>query len=208
MIRLGIDFDGTLVLHDAQLHRLACERFAMPEGVSARKSAIRAWFWAQPGGSERWVELQGLTYGAHMREAVPAPGCREFLGSCAGGGVPVVIVSHKTEFPVIGPRVRLREHASAWLDRHGFFEDGSGLERGNVFFESTRGGKIGRIVERGCTHFIDDLPEIFEDPAFPRSVHRWLFTVSGANDGVRVFRTWHDMRIELENLLAKQRIEH
>ena len=208
MIRLGIDLDGTLALHDAPLRRLARERFSMPESVAAEKSAIRAWLWSQPGGGERWVELQGLTYGAHMHEAVPAPGCREFLASCADGGVPVAIVSHKTEFPVIGPRVRLREHASAWLEQHGFFEDGSGLERANIYFESTRSRKIGRIVERSCTHFIDDLPEIFEDPAFPRSVHRWLFTVSGASDGVRVFRTWNDMRIELENLLAKQRVEH
>jgi hypothetical protein len=208
LIRFGIDFDGTLALHDELFHRLARERFAMPESVGTGKSAIRAWFRSQPGGGERWIELQGMAYGTHMHEAAPAPGCREFLGRCADGGVPVVIVSHKTEFPVIGPRVKLREQSSAWLEQHGFFEAGSGLGRGNVFFEATRGEKIGRIVDRGCTHFIDDLPEVFADPAFPRSVHRWLYAASGADNGARGFRTWDDMRAELEKLLGKQRVEH
>jgi hypothetical protein len=208
VIRFGIDLDGTLALHDASLHRLALERFAMPESIAAGKSAIRTWFRSQPGGAERWIELQGMAYGAHMHEAVPAPGCREFLWRCADHGLPVVVVSHKTEFPVIGPRLRLREQASAWLEQHGFFDPGSGLERGNVFFESTREQKIGRVVERGCSHFIDDLPELFADPAFPCSVERWLYASSAACGEARVFRTWDEMRAELETLLGKQLVNH
>jgi hypothetical protein len=44
-----------------------------------------------------------------------------------------------------------------------------------VFFESTRAEKLSRIAELGCDWFIDDLAEVFSDPAFPPGVRRILF---------------------------------
>lgn len=201
MIRFGIDFDGTVVLYDELFHRLAQERFQMPSSVAPAKPAIRDWFWSQSGGRDRWIELQGLVYGPHMHEAVDAPGCREFLGCCADADVPVSIVSHKTEFPVAGPRVALREQAMAWLEARAW----RGIDRNRIHFESTREEKIARIVTCECTHFIDDLPEVFGEPSFPASVEQWLYAASGpllGTERARVFTTWDAMRSELEKLVG------
>ena len=56
-----------------------------------------------------------------------------------------------------------------------FDENGLGLSRQDVFFESAREDKVRRIRELGCTHFIDDLAEVFEEPLFPGETQRILF---------------------------------
>jgi hypothetical protein len=44
-----------------------------------------------------------------------------------------------------------------------------------VFFEETLAGKLARIGALRCTAFIDDLPELLAEPAFPIGVRRVLF---------------------------------
>ena len=53
----------------------------------------------------------------------------------------------------------------------------SGFARERVFFEDTRADKIARIKAIGCEVFIDDLEEVFVDPAFPDGIDRILFGV-------------------------------
>jgi hypothetical protein len=47
-----------------------------------------------------------------------------------------------------------------------------------VYFESTRDKKIAKISELGLDYFVDDLPEVLEDPKFPLSVKRILYNPS------------------------------
>jgi hypothetical protein len=44
-----------------------------------------------------------------------------------------------------------------------------------VFFEETLSGKLQRIREERCEWFIDDLPELLDEPDFPRQTNRILF---------------------------------
>ena len=44
-----------------------------------------------------------------------------------------------------------------------------------VFFEETLSGKLERIRGEGCEWFIDDLPELLDEPDFPRQTNRILF---------------------------------
>ena len=47
--------------------------------------------------------------------------------------------------------------------KESFFEiSGINLPRENVYFEVTKENKIKKIETLGCTHFIDDLPEILQ----------------------------------------------
>ena len=94
------------------------------------------------------------------------------------------IVSHKTEYANFGEaNVNLREAATAWLERHGFFEDTQlGLCRTNVFFESTRAEKINRIGALRATHFVDDLEETFLEASFPLGVEKILIAAHGQQD--------------------------
>lgn len=175
-IRLGLDFDGTVVVYDEVFHRHAVERFAMPRSLPVNKTAVRDWLRSQPDGEARWIELQGLVYGLKMAEAMLAPGLAEFLRAIRAAHIPVCIISHKTEFSVAEPRVNLRAAALAWLEQNGFFaSDGFGLRREDVFFESTRAAKLQRIAAQGCTLFVDDLEEVLMEPEFPKGVERWHY---------------------------------
>ena len=48
-----------------------------------------------------------------------------------------------------------------------------------VYFECTLGAKLARIGSLGCTAFVDDLPELLGEPAFPRGIRRVLFDPAG-----------------------------
>ncbi|MFM8471064.1 MAG: phosphotransferase [Limisphaerales bacterium] len=174
--RLGLDFDGTVVVYDEVFHRHARERFAMPANLPVNKTFVRDWLRGQPDGERKWIELQGWVYGLKMAEAKLAPGLADFLRAIRAARIPVCIISHKTELSAAEPRVNLRAAALAWLEANGFFTaDGFGLRREDVFFESTRAAKLQRIAAQGCTLFVDDLAEVLTEPEFPPGVERWHY---------------------------------
>ena len=82
----------------------------------------------------------------------------------------------------------------------------------DVYFSETREGKVRKISELGCTHFIDDLKEVFQEPKFPRGVKKILFT-SGKEGSARYLTcdNWYDIKYtllgnddqEVDKLLAK-----
>ena len=79
------------------------------------------------------------------------------------------------------------------MEAQGFF---SMLDRGNIFFESTRAEKCKRIAQLGCDLFIDDLEEVFDDAAFPSATRRLLF-YSGPpplpHGNFQVLTTWKEI---------------
>ena len=175
-MRLGLDFDGTVVVYDEVFHRHAAERFGLPRALPVNKTAVRDWLRSQPDGEAKWIELQGLVYGLKMAEAKLAPGLAEFLRAIRVAQIPVCIISHKTEFSVAEPRVNLRAAAWAWLEANGFFASGGfALRSEDVFFEATRAEKLQRIAAQGCRVFVDDLEEVLTEPGFPASVERWHY---------------------------------
>jgi hypothetical protein len=48
------------------------------------------------------------------------------------------------------------------------------LRKDQVFFELTKQEKISRIVALGCTHYVDDLPEILD--MLPDGMQKILFS--------------------------------
>jgi hypothetical protein len=109
--------------------------------------------------------------------------------------VPVYIVSHKTKFAAQDTdKIDLRRAALDWMTQKDFFKlKGLGFSADQVFFESTRQDKVGRVKQLGCTHFIDDLEETFLEESFPRGVNRMLYSPHAKNSLVpdaKIFRTW------------------
>ena len=174
-MRIGIDFDNTLVVYDGAFHRAAESHFGMPPEVPKSKALIRSWFRDGPLGEPGWVELQGIVYGTRISEAELAPGAESFLRTCVERGATPAIISHKTEYPAAGPRVNLRDAARGFLRDRQLIGEDTGLSFDCVFFETTREEKISRIQTFGCEVFIDDLPEVFNEPAFPAGVKKLLF---------------------------------
>jgi hypothetical protein len=193
-----MDLDNTLVCYDELFHLAACEEGLIEPSLPKSKEKIRDAIRLLPDGENRWTRLQALVYGPRMGAAAMFEGAGDFLRHCAGEGVQTVIVSHKTRFAALdGGRVDLRRAALRWLESKGFFSD-FGFSRRDVFFESTREAKIRRVQALRCTHFIDDLVEVFDGDAFPPQTRKLLFAPHGAPSpssaaAPLAFATWRQL---------------
>ena len=199
---IGVDFDNTIACYDELMHTIALERGLIRADIAKNKKLIRDAIRALPDGEMHWRSLQVTAYGPQMQQARLIEGVREFFAECRRRGIPIYIVSHKTEYANFGEaNVDLRAAAMAWLDRHGFFSPGElGLSRNDVFFESTRAKKIERIKALRATHFVDDLEETFRESAFPQDVRKILFTARDQTSdaaGAVSFSTWEQIYAHL-----------
>ena len=180
---IGIDFDNTIAGYDRLFARLAVEYGLLERAPVGGKRAVRDAIRARTrDGDIAWQRLQAIAYGRRMVEAEMIVGVADFLAACRARGVPVRIVSHKTRHAAYDPdQVDLRLAAINWMQSKGFFDAaGFGLAPGQVFFEASRHDKVRRIRELGCTHFIDDLEEVFAEPGFPSEVRAILFDPNGS----------------------------
>ncbi|MDB5988746.1 MAG: haloacid dehalogenase-like hydrolase [Herbaspirillum sp.] len=173
-MRIGLDFDNTIVSYDALFHTIAVEKALVPADTAISKVAVRDYL-RKVGNEPAFTEMQGYVYGARMSEAAAYPGVIDFIRRARAKGAEVVIVSHKTKHPFSGPKYDLHAAAGGWIEtalRSGaaplFAADG-------VFFELTKEEKIARIADCDCDYFIDDLPEILQMPGFPEKTGRLLF---------------------------------
>lgn len=201
-MRIGIDFDNTIVSYDTLMHQWALERGLISESVLMTKKSIRDAIRGLDDGESKWRSLQVFCYGPGIPYAQPMPDVKEFLAACKIRSIPVWIVSHKTEDANFGePNVKLREAALRWLEAEGFLDSAAfGIGREHIFFEGTRQAKVERIRMLGLTHFIDDLEETFLEESFPPYVVKLLLSPqpSGNSDGQwQSFGSWSDIQREL-----------
>ncbi len=195
---IGIDLDNTLACYDELFHLAACEERLIEPSLPKNKIKIRDAIRLLPDGESRWTRLQAVVYGLRMQAATLFEGGDVFLRHCARSRIPTMIVCHKTHFATLdGKRVDLRQSALRWLETKGFFSD-FGLSPNDVFFESTRAEKIERIQALRCTHFIDDLMEVFSETAFPQETKKLLFAphgtaFTGSNAQPLTFTNWREL---------------
>ncbi|MBI1337381.1 MAG: hypothetical protein GC164_10515 [Phycisphaera sp.] len=194
-MRIGVDFDNTIVCYDELFYRLGLEMGLIPASVGKGKQAIRDYIRSN-NAEEHWIELQGMAYGSYILQASPFEGCLEVLRRLVVSDIDVILVSHKTLYPHRGPRVRLHDAARGWLRHHGFLSDKGGpFTQDSIWFEVTRDEKIARIAQQRCDIFIDDLPEFLGEPSFPKGVRRVLFDALGSHEGAAFLRLerWSDL---------------
>jgi hypothetical protein len=177
-VRIGLDFDNTIIRYDEVFARAAAERGLLPEDFRGNKQAVRDIIRLRPDGELEWQRLQGHVYGKGIGGAQPFAGVDSFLRRARKVDAHVLIVSHKTEYGHFDPeRVNLRTAAMTWMEAHGFFStDGFALGRADVHFATTRTEKLARIGALRCDVFVDDLPEVLHDPGFPEGVARILLS--------------------------------
>ena len=170
-MRIGIDFDNTIVCYDELFHRFASENGVVPRSLEASKTAVRDHLRAT-GREQDWIELQGYIYGKQIFQAPSFEGVNQFVSVAEQFGHSICIISHKTNYSNCSDKYDLHQAARAWLSDNGFK---AFLERGDAYFETTKGAKLKRIINCKCNVFIDDLPEFLMQPEFPKVVKRILF---------------------------------
>lgn len=194
VVRLGLDFDNTLIGYDRLFFERAHAEGLVPEALSPTKVAVRDHL-RSVGREDDWTVLQGEVYGPLIDGAIPFPGSLEAVQRMTARGVRVCIVSHKTRVPYRGEPHDLRGAALGWLEKNGFLDSGR-LEGGaaGVHFASTLDEKVELIAELGCTHFVDDLPEVLR--RLPASLGAIRFDpMEGAEAGGPwpLLRSWDDL---------------
>lgn len=177
-MRIGLDFDNTLVRYDHVFALESKKLGVMPVTWRGSKQELRSELQSRPDGERLWQVLQGRVYGSGMEQAVMFPGVASFLIRSRQRGDELFIVSHKTEFGHFDEtKTPLREAALAWMESRGFFEKSHfGLAKENVFFAETRIEKVEQICRLNLDIFIDDLEEVFAEKGFPL-INKILFNV-------------------------------
>jgi hypothetical protein len=202
-IKLGLDFDNTIVCYDAAIAVLAEELFDLPPEVPRTKLGLRDYL----RGADReheWTAFQGELYGPGMCHAQPFEGAIETMLLLAAAGHELVIVSHRSRRPYAGEPHDLHAAARSWvaerLQSAGLFAE----DNGSVNFLETRQEKVARIAELGCQAFLDDLPEVLGSPGFPASAAGILFDSLGstpAPEGQRRISAWPELTSVLATML-------
>ena len=175
-MRIGIDLDNTLIDYTEAFVFGAKEMGLIPEKWNGRKAKIREFIRNRPEGEQSWEALQGKVYGRWIGKAQLYPGSFRFLWRCSLKGWFPIVVSHKTKFGHYDPeQIPLREAAMNFLKLEEIWKTNESDLLGEIYFESSRAEKLQTIENLGLDVFIDDLPEVLEDPNFPNSVRSVLF---------------------------------
>ncbi|MEK7857799.1 MAG: hypothetical protein AAB320_01540 [Elusimicrobiota bacterium] len=162
-LRIGLDFDNTVIRYDAVFHRLAVRRGWLPARPPLTKEKVKDLLLAADGDDRRWQALQAEAYGREILAASFFPGCRAFLRRAAAAGHEVFIVSHKSKTSHFDRSVKLRDWALRWLK-----SNARGLiEPGHVFFAEDRDAKVRRIAALDLDLFVDDLLPVLDHRDFP-----------------------------------------
>mgnify|MGYP001947846134 CR=1 FL=1 len=195
-MKIGLDFDNTIVCYDGVFHKVAVEQGVIPADTSVDKVSVRNALRAK-GQEGVWTEMQGYVYGARMDDATFFPSVIDTLVAARDEGHSLFIVSHKTRHPFMGPKYDLHEAARNWIFSHLVFDGQPLVEGGSINFREKKSDKLDRSGHIGCDIFLDDLPEILEAPNFPVKTKSVLFDPRGHHlsfvDGPRV-SSWIEFR--------------
>ncbi|MBI5558939.1 MAG: hypothetical protein HY885_15035 [Deltaproteobacteria bacterium] len=210
-LKIGLDFDNTLICYGSLFHDCAVGGNLLRAPLPAKdRDSVREHIRAAVDGENKWQQIQAWVYGDEIDKAEMCAGVGEFLLLCRQKKIPVVIISHKTRFAAKkreqgGSDADLHQAAMRWMKNHYFFgEQGLGVAEKHVFFEATRQQKADRIAEQGCTHFIDDLPEMFVESTFPGGIIKMLYsaTLRRAEGVDHHFCSWTDISRFFRDLIG------
>jgi len=192
-MKIGIDLDNTLICYD-EVFKQYGEEFAMlPQSIKPNKSDIRAHIRSQIDGEKKWQKLQGQVYGRGLSSAKVFPGVYRFLWRCRQRGITVEIISHKTNYGHFdATHSPLHQAAIDFLIKTGIYTGDYDSLIKKVSFFPTREEKLEAIAEKRFDWFIDDLPEIYDSPKFPRITNKLGFDplLTNAFKDVVVATTW------------------
>lgn len=168
-MRIGIDIDNTSIDYSLSFTRKAenLTGVSLPRNMSKRDVQS---FVVKTRGEELWTRIQGSVYSESPLNAEVSEGLREFLAIAKIQEAEVVFVSHKTRFPIVGPKVDLRKPVLDFMKLEKLIEPA--LNKSNVIFCESPNEKLEVIRESNFNFFIDDLVSIIDKiPLSTQAVH-------------------------------------
>lgn len=193
---VGIDFDNTIVCYDDLFHKVALEKGLIENHVNKNKFSVRQYLIDKNRESE-WTSLQGIVYGSRMEEAIAYSGALDGIISFQKRGISTYIVSHKTQYPIIGPKVDMQASARLWIENNLSVSGKQVFGKNKIFFNEKKDEKLEQIVILNCGVFIDDLPEILLSRKLPKKVYKILFDPANkhpVNPNYTKVQSWNELK--------------
>lgn len=193
---IGLDFDNTIVRYDRVFHDVALEKGLIDPLVPVSKVAVRDAL-RKAGHEDVWTEMQGYVYGCRMDSAEIFEDAVNVIRAAHDNNIQCKIISHKTQYPYMGPKYDLHAAAREWILK--YLVDGGRplIATEHVSFHETKAEKIKHISDMKCNVFFDDLPEILKDPNFSSQVKAVLFDPDQhhtSEAGLTRLASWNDFR--------------
>jgi hypothetical protein len=201
---VGLDLDNTIVCYDEAIKRLANDVKQLPQDTPRTKLGIRD-FLRQENREDEWTEFQGELYGPGMSYADPFPGALETIAAMQNAGHSAVIISHRTQFPYLGPKYDLHQSARDWIEKKLVLEGKELIASDNIYLNETKDQKVSLVQSLKCDVFLDDLIEILSHDAFPSSVQKLWFSQNQTHNAskipndVQVIEDWTELAWLSEN---------
>jgi len=205
-VKVGIDFDNTIVSYDEVFYSVALEQSLIPKILKRSKISVRDYL-RSIDKNDIWTELQGYVYGKRMLEADIFPGFLEFLEFAKENEISLSIISHKTVHPYKGKKYNLHNAAREFIAERLLKNKKDLISERNIFFELTQKNKALRIKKEKCDYFIDDLPEIFLLEDFPNSTIKYLFDPNESTQDYETdhkFSRWNNIILQLKHDLSRR----
>ena len=193
-MKLGLDFDNTLIDYDLIFYETALKLGLIDKNIKKSKKSVSNYL-VKRNQEHKFTFLQGEVYGKEIINAEKSEGMFDSLKQLKNKGVHLHIVSHKTKKPIIGENYDLHKAARDWLEKNKFFDkDGLNLNKSDVYFEEKKEYKIERIHSLNLSHFIDDLESIL-DLINDRivKIHYNKDTILGLNSKYKSFSHWENL---------------
>lgn len=176
-IRIGIDFDNTIICYDDLFIRAVKEKeWDLGADCGESKAAIKERLVQLDGNDFRWQEMQAIVYGILIKDATPFPGVLETLQYFKDSEqYELFIVSHKTPASLYLKHITLIDKAQLWIKDRKLTDY---IPEKNIFFRPVRDEKINVIRDLKLDFFIDDLLEVLHDKNFP-PINAFFFSPDG-----------------------------
>ena len=197
-MHIGIDLDHTIINYRNQFAERAFSLGYIDTNAALTKDIVKKKIKRLQNGENKWGILQAEVYSEGIREASIMNGFPEFIATCHKSGINLSIISYKTKSNAHDPLQRdLKQAAQNWMQTNQFFDSrGFDFNLNQVFFADSIEEKISTIANQQCTHFIDDLPSILLNPAFPNNTCKilyWPYSFKKCHEAMNYLGNWWEI---------------
>lgn len=191
-MKIGIDFDNTIVDYTGVFYQAARQWGIVPTYIGSTKEAVKHYLIGRDQ-EPLWTELQGKVYGQAIQSAKPYEGCKEVLSSWKKKGVELHLISHKTRYPIIGDKLDFHLAADEWLKAQSLYELFD-----SVNYCPQKSQKIQTINTKQVDYFVDDLLSVLTDVSLSPLINKIWFTQNNREDepcssGISLATSWQQV---------------
>ena len=167
---IGIDLDNTIINYKKSFLEILKSKNINSKNLNKKevKKII------EKKSKREWTIIQGEIYGKKIFKAEIFKNFNKFLDFAISKNFEIVIISHKTKYPIIGPKINLHDQAIKFLKKR-IKKKNYFVHKKNLFFFEKIEKKIEKINKLDCDYFIDDLRKVLFDKKFPHFTERILF---------------------------------